>query len=106
MRQNRLPRAYNVNKTPTPRHKVPRIMRAKAKKTAMCSVSLIAIELKGLAAPGEALKNNMFYLRENKVLVKNNVFSIEKKCFGQKAYVLLKGKAGLGQKTSVLWSKT
>ena len=33
-------------------------MRAKAKKTPMCSVSLIAIELKGLAAPGEALKNN------------------------------------------------
>ena len=32
-------------------------MRAKAKKTPMCSVSLIAIELKGLAAPGEALKN-------------------------------------------------
>ena len=41
----------------TPSHKVPRIMRAKAKKTPMCSVSLIAIELKGLAAPGEALKN-------------------------------------------------
>ena len=33
-------------------------MRAKAKKAPMCSVSLIAIELKGLAAPGEALKNN------------------------------------------------
>ena len=32
-------------------------MMAKAKKTPMCSVSLIAIELKGLAAPGEALKN-------------------------------------------------
>ena len=31
-------------------------MRAKAKKASMCSVSLIAIELKGLAAPGEALK--------------------------------------------------
>ena len=31
-------------------------MRAKAKKTPMCSVSLIAIELKGLAARGEALK--------------------------------------------------
>ena len=38
-----------------PSHKVPRIMRAKAKP--MCPVSLIAIELKGLAAPGEALKN-------------------------------------------------
>ena len=38
-------------------HKVPRIMGAKAKKAPMCSVSLIAIELKGLAAPGEALKN-------------------------------------------------
>ena len=59
MRQNRLPRDYNVNKTPTPSHKVPRIMRAKAKKTPMCSVSLIAIELKGLAAPGEALKINI-----------------------------------------------
>ena len=33
-----------------------RNMRAEAKKTPMCSVSLIAIELKGLAAPGEALK--------------------------------------------------
>ena len=31
-------------------------MAAKAKKAAMCSVSLIVIELKGLAAPGEALK--------------------------------------------------
>ena len=36
---------------------VPRIMRAKAKKTPMYSESLIVIELKGLAAPGEALKN-------------------------------------------------
>ena len=35
-------------------------MRAKAKKTPMCSVSLIAIELKGLAALGEALKNIFF----------------------------------------------
>ena len=32
-------------------------MRAKAKKTPIYSESLIAIELKGLAAPGEALKN-------------------------------------------------
>ena len=31
-------------------------MRAKAKKTPMCSVRLLALELKGLAAPGEALK--------------------------------------------------
>ena len=31
-------------------------MRAKAKKAPMCSVSLIAIELKGLAASAEALK--------------------------------------------------
>ena len=44
------------NKTPLPSHKVPEIMRTKAKKAPMCSVSLIAIELKGLAAPGEALK--------------------------------------------------
>ena len=35
-----------------------KIVRAKAKKTALCPASLIAIELKGLAAPGEALKNN------------------------------------------------
>ena len=34
-------------------------MRAEAKKAPMCSVSLIAIELKGLAALGEALKNNI-----------------------------------------------
>ena len=39
-------------------------MRAKAKKTPMCSVSLLAIELKGLAAPGEAL-NNFPPLEEN-----------------------------------------
>ena len=39
-----------------PSCKVSRIMRAKAKKTPTCSVSLIAIELEGLAAPGEALK--------------------------------------------------
>ena len=31
-------------------------MRAKAKKTPMCKVRILAIELKGLAAPGEALK--------------------------------------------------
>ena len=55
--KKRLPWAYNVKETPLPSHKVPRIMRAKAKKAPMCSVSLIAIELKGLAAPGEALKN-------------------------------------------------
>ena len=44
-------------KIPLSSHKVLRIMRAKAKKTPMCSASLIAIKLKGLAAPGEALKN-------------------------------------------------
>ena len=54
---NQAPYRRYVNKTPPPSHKVPRIMRAKSKKTPMCSVSLIAIELKGLAAPGEALKN-------------------------------------------------
>ena len=42
-----------------PSHKVSRTIRTKAKKAPMCSVSLIAIELKGLAAPGEALKNNL-----------------------------------------------
>ena len=47
------------NKTPRPSHKVPKIMRTKAKKAPMCSVSLIAIELKGLAAPGKAQKNNL-----------------------------------------------
>ena len=57
MTPERLPRAYNVNKTPLPSHKVPRVMRAKAKKAPMRSVSLLAIELKGLATPGEALKN-------------------------------------------------
>ena len=39
-------------------------MRAKAKKAPMCSVSLIAIELKGLAAPGEALKNKNVFTSE------------------------------------------
>ena len=33
------------------------VMKAKAEKTPLCPVSLIAIELKGLAAPGEALKS-------------------------------------------------
>ena len=46
-----------MSTNPLSSHKVPRIMRAKAKKTPMCSASLIAIKLKGLAAPGEALKN-------------------------------------------------
>ena len=36
-----------------------RIMRGKAEKTPLCPVSLIAMKLKGLAAPGEALKNFM-----------------------------------------------
>ena len=40
-----------------------RVMKAKAKKTPLCPVSLIAIELKGLAAPGEALKNNSLSFR-------------------------------------------
>ena len=43
---------------PLPSHKVTSIVRANVKKAPMCSVNLIAIELKGLAAPGEALKNN------------------------------------------------
>ena len=34
-----------------------RIIRGKAKKTPLCPVSLIALELKGLAAPGGNLKN-------------------------------------------------
>ena len=56
MTPENVPHAYNVSKAPLSSHKVPRIMRAKAKKTPMCSASLIAIKLKGLAAPGEALK--------------------------------------------------
>ena len=44
---------------PFPSHKVPRIMGAKAKRAPVCSENLIAIKLKGLAAPGEALKNNL-----------------------------------------------
>ena len=35
-------------------------MKAKAKKAPMCSVSLLAIRLKGLAAPGEALKIKIY----------------------------------------------
>ena len=45
------------NQIPLPSHKVFRIMGVKAKKAPMSSASLIAIEIKGLAAPGEALKN-------------------------------------------------
>ena len=45
-------------------------MRAKAKKAPMCSVSLLAIELKGLAAPGEALKNLIEISDIGKVLKK------------------------------------
>ena len=41
-------------------------MRAKANKTPMCSVSLIAIELKGLAAPGEALKIQIIAIKTKK----------------------------------------
>ena len=44
------------NKIPTPSHNVPKTMTAKAKNAPMSSASLIAIELKGLAALGEALK--------------------------------------------------
>ena len=51
------PRTCNVNRNPNPRHKVPRIIRATAKIASMCSSSLIAIEIEGLAASGEALKN-------------------------------------------------
>ena len=40
-------------------------MRAKAKKTPMCSANLISIELKGLAAPGDALKNQRKHLIYN-----------------------------------------
>ena len=50
--------ACNVKKTPLPSHKVPKIMRAQAKKESMCSVRLLAIEFKGLATPGEALKSD------------------------------------------------
>ena len=39
-------------------------MRAKAKKAPMCSVSLIAIKLKGVAAPGEALKNIVLHISD------------------------------------------
>ena len=46
-------------------------MRAKAKKTPMCSVSPIAIELKGLAAPGEALKNNLLNMTQH-ILYRHN----------------------------------
>ena len=45
------------NKIPLPSHKVLKIMGVKSKKAPMSSVSLTAIELKGLAAPGEALRN-------------------------------------------------
>ena len=53
------------NRTPLPSHKVPKIMRTKTKKAPMCSVSLIAIELKGLAAPGEALKIGFGSVRDH-----------------------------------------
>ena len=36
----------------------------RAKKAPMCSVRLLGIKLKGLAAPGEALKNNVRHCRE------------------------------------------
>ena len=44
------------NKAPLPCHDLFGTMTAKAKKAPMCSMNLIAIELQGLAAPGEALK--------------------------------------------------
>ena len=44
------------NETPLPSDKVPRNYEDQGQEAPMCSVSLIVIELKGLAAPGEALK--------------------------------------------------
>ena len=49
-----------------------RIMRAKAKKTTLCPVSLLAIELKGLAAPGEALKNFIMGLGRRRQALASN----------------------------------
>ena len=49
-------KGYDEPTMSTKPHSKSRIMRAEAKKTPMCSINLIAIELKGLAAPGEALK--------------------------------------------------
>ena len=48
-------RIHDVNKTTLPSHKVPKIMRANAKKAHICSESLIEIKLLGLAAPPKAL---------------------------------------------------
>ena len=46
---------------------------SKAKKAAICLVSLIAIKLKGLAAPGEALKN--FHLLDFRISI-SEVYTI------------------------------
>ena len=60
MTPERLPQTYDVKQKTLPSHKVLRIIKAKAKNARMCSESLIAIELKGLAAPGEALRIHVF----------------------------------------------
>ena len=51
------------NKTTLPCNKVPRIIRVKDRKALKCSINLTAIELKGLAPPGEALKNEKMLCR-------------------------------------------
>ena len=47
------PKLTMSNKTLLPCRKVPSITLGKAKKAPMCSMNFMAIELKGLAAPGE-----------------------------------------------------
>ena len=49
-----------LNKTPLPRHKVPRI-HVQGQAGTHTFISLTAIELKGLPAPGEGLKNCSYY---------------------------------------------
>ena len=61
-----------------PSLEVCRIMRAKADEGIMCAVSLIAIELKGLAAPGEALKNCKFQAPSSRL---SDEFSDSKGCY-------------------------
>ena len=60
-------------------------MRAKAKKTPMCSASLIARKLKGLAAPGEALKNMFTSSIFLKYLAANAANNCEKGAVNQSA---------------------
>ena len=89
-------------------------MRAKAKVTPICSVRLIAIELKGLAALGEALKFCecfvTFVIVGEAAVTANLIRSSKLQSFGgvhwQQALEILKGFARCRQSLKLYCNKT